>query len=215
MDDNSYKDFIPKIFKYYNDMYKNEIDLVYNVPKNKDELNLFGYLFVKNNMDLWKIVYENKDYELTDIFKCKDFNKDFLNIKLKGINNVSDLSYIFQGCSDLSPKSDFSNLDTTYCIKMQFLFYDCKFEELPDISKFNTCNVTRMGMMFSDCSSLKSLPDISNWNTSKVREMYFMFRNYSSVVSLLDIEKWDITYALKMKETLGMFQGYNESLNIP
>ena len=39
---------------------------------------------------------------------------------------------------------------------------------LPDISKWNTTNVTNMNHMFYFCNSLKSLPDISKWNTTNV-----------------------------------------------
>ncbi|MBQ1781717.1 MAG: BspA family leucine-rich repeat surface protein, partial [Methanobrevibacter sp.] len=32
-----------------------------------------------------------------------------------------------------------------------------------------------MGSMFNECSSLNSLPDISNWNTTNVTNMRSMF----------------------------------------
>ena len=40
----------------------------------------------------------------------------------------------------------------------------CKLESLPDISKWNTNNVTNMEGIFGECKSLTSLPVISNWN---------------------------------------------------
>ena len=46
---------------------------------------------------------------------------------------------------------------------------------LPDISKWNTNNVTNMRYMFYNCSSLSSLPDISKWNTNNVKYMNYMF----------------------------------------
>ena len=45
-----------------------------------------------------------------------------LNIKLKGINNVSDLTSIFEGCSKSSQKTDFSNWDTSFVFNMERLF---------------------------------------------------------------------------------------------
>ena len=49
---------------------------------------------------------------------------------------------------------------------MSYMFYYCgSLNSLPDISNWNTSNVTDMSYMFFNCSSLKSLPDISNWNT--------------------------------------------------
>ena len=56
------------------------------------------------------------------------------------------------------------------------MFYDCNsLNSLPDISKWNTSNVTDMSCMFFDCSSLNSLPDISIWNTKKLKEKTDMF----------------------------------------
>ena len=52
------------------------------------------------------------------------------------------------------------------------MFYGCSsLISLPDLSKFDTKNVTNMNSMFSKCSSLISLPDISEWNTSSVTDM--------------------------------------------
>ena len=49
-----------------------------------------------------------------------------------------------------------------------------------------------MYSMFSNCSSLNSLPDISNWNTSNVTDMSSMFYKCNSLNSLPDMTKWDI-----------------------
>ena len=46
---------------------------------------------------------------------------------------------------------------------------------LPDISNWNTNNVTNMSEMFNGCSSLSSLPDISNWNTNNVTNISGIF----------------------------------------
>ena len=56
--------------------------------------------------------------------------KDILEIKLKGITNITNASCMFYKCSSLS--------------------------SLPDISKWNTSNVTNMSCMFYDCFSLLS-----------------------------------------------------------
>ena len=48
-----------------------------------------------------------------------------------------------------------------------------------------------MLQMLSDCSSLSSLPDISNWNTSNVTNMSYIFNNCKSLLSLPDISKWN------------------------
>ena len=217
---NNYKDFIPKIFNIYNKMNKNEIDLIYNIPNNQNEIKIFGNKFISNNKDLCKIIYENKEYNLTEYFDCKNIKNNLLKIKLQGINNIIDLTSMFEGCSELSYLSDFSNWDTTYVMIMFESFRDCKFEKLPDISKFNTNNVINMSNMFRGCSSLKSLPDISIWNTKNVVSMRSMFYGCSSLENLPDISKWDISKVLEFKDTEGegtsdMFKRCSESLNIP
>jgi surface protein len=74
---------------------------------------------------------------------------------------------------------------------MSGMFYDCSsLLSLPDISKWDTSNVSDMSCMFSGCKQLLSLPDISKWNTSNVTNMRNMFgacrfhRYYSSCSSL-------------------------------
>ena len=65
--------------------------------------------------------------------------------------------------------------------------------------------------MFNNCKSLISLPDISNWNTSNVTDMKNMFQMCDSLVSLPDISKWDTSKA-KNKNT--MFNKSFNILNI-
>ena len=59
---------------------------------------------------------------------------------------------------------------------MYSMFYDCSsLQSLPDISKWNTENVTNMSCMFDSCSSLQSLPDISKWKLNKELKKKYMF----------------------------------------
>ena len=59
---------------------------------------------------------------------------------------------------------------------MSYMFSGCKsLKELPDISKWDTKNVTNMRGMFYDCNSLNNLPDISKWDTKNVIDMSVMF----------------------------------------
>ena len=68
---------------------------------------------------------------------------------------------------------------------MSFMFTGCSsLQTLPDISKWDTRNVTNMGAMFYNCNSLESLPDISKWDTNNVTDMSYMFYECSSLKSL-------------------------------
>ena len=63
--------------------------------------------------------------------------------------------------------------------------------------------------MFNNCSSLASFPDISNWNTTNVTNMSSMFKNCSSLASFPDISKWIINDELNKNS---MFDGCNENI---
>ena len=61
---------------------------------------------------------------------------------------------------------------------MNSMFSGCEsLSSLPDITKWDTKNVTNMSHMLSYCTSLKSLPDISKWDIKNVTQMNSMFYN--------------------------------------
>ena len=94
-----------------------------------------------------------------DNYKINNKNK-YLKIKIKGIENVTNMSYMFSGYSSLS--------------------------NLPDISKWNTNKVKKISWMLFECSSLSNLPDISKWNTNNVTNMSYMFYGCSKSLKIPD-----------------------------
>ena len=132
-----------------------EINIIYEIKKG-NYINIFGSKFVENNKNICKIIIDKKKSEITEKYNIKNNNNNKVKIILKGIDNVTNMSGMFSGCSSLS--------------------------SLPDISKLNTSNVTNMSCMFSGCSSLSSLPDISEWNTKKVTTMEGMFSGCSNII---------------------------------
>ena len=126
------------------------VNMIYDIKRSyNNNLNIFGAKFVENKC---KMIMDNKEYEITNKYNIENYkkiNNNKINIKLKGINNVTDMSYMFSGCKLLL--------------------------SLPDISKWNINNVTNMSYMLDGCSSLSSLPDISKWNTNNVINMSYMF----------------------------------------
>ena len=114
-------------------------------------IKLFGEEFVKNNKERCKMIINNKEEEICEYL---DIEKNILEIKLKEIKIIYNMSYMFHNCESL--------------------------ESLPDISQWNTSNITDMSYMFADCKSLKSLPDISKLNTSNINNIskYFIIVNH-------------------------------------
>ena len=133
-----------------------EIEINYK-PIDDGKLRIFGDEFVKNNINKCKVIYKEREYNLTkfiDDIDDKYNSNEVIKIKLKGINNITDMSSMFYDCKSLSL--------------------------LPDISKWNTSNVTNMKGMFFNCKSLSSLPDISKWDTSNVINIESIFNGCKS-----------------------------------
>ena len=110
-----------------------EINIVYNINmenEDDDDVRIFGSEFVENNKNICKMLIDNKEYEIEEKYNITNYKNNKLEIKLKGINKVTNISNMFSGCSSLS--------------------------SLPDISKCNTNKVTNMNNMFDRFSSLSS-----------------------------------------------------------
>jgi surface protein len=95
------------------------------------------------------------------------------NLHLLDTSNVTNMSYIFSGCSSLT-SLDISSFDTSKVTNMSYMFYYCSSLTNLDLSNLNTSKVTDMSYMFYYCSSLVSL-DVSNFDTSQVTNMFSMF----------------------------------------
>ena len=67
---------------------------------------------------------------------------------------MTSLSNTFRGCSNLTTP--------------------------PDVSAWDTQNVTNMSFLWEGCSSLPSPPNVASWNTAKVQRMDSCFRNMGS-----------------------------------
>ena len=117
--------------------------------------------------------------------------KKILEIKLKQVNNINDISYMSAGCKKLV-SIDNLNLNTENVTDMAGIFNECEIiTSLPDISGWNTSNVTKMNNMFSFCEKLIEIPDISKWDTSNVTDISNLFNRCKSLEELTDISKWN------------------------
>ena len=129
------KDNINEKFKSINNIFfyiSNKIDKMkinYEIDKDNKKVRLFGKNFVKNNKNKCKFIIESKVYELMEEFNIEGLNiiNNILEIELKN-NILKNTSYMFYDCSSL--------------------------KSLPDISKWNTNNVTNMSNMFYGCLNI-------------------------------------------------------------
>ena len=166
------------------------------------DIKIFGSKFVQNNKNICKLIINGNEFELCENININKNQLKYNNIfelKLQGIKNITDMSYMFgddddwySGCKLLSSLPDFSNWNTQNITNMSYMFCGCKsLSSLPDISKWNTQKVNNMSYIFCRCESISSLPDISNWNTQKVNNMSGIFLGCKSLSSLPDISKWN------------------------
>ena len=222
-ENNIYKKF-NHIMDIYNNMINDEINIIYNIndkDKKVGKIKIFGDEFVKNNKNICRIEYEDNEYELSEEFNIKNINNNKLEIKLKGINSIINMSFLFSWCDSLSDISNISKWNTINVTNMSFLFYKCSsLKSLPDISKWNTNNVINMCGMFGECESLEVLPDISKWNIKNVKYLGQVFLDISSP-PLTDIEYLNIL--IKMVEENnninfingGIFDGCSSLSSLP
>ena len=67
-----------------------EINIIYNF-NGENNINIFGYNFIKNNKNICKMIIDNKEYELAEKYKVKRSNNNKLKIKLKGITILLEI----------------------------------------------------------------------------------------------------------------------------
>ena len=160
------------------DIKKNNTIIKYEIKNVNRKVKIFGNIFVKNSLDKCKIICQKKEYNLMEYYDIKDYKKDknILEIELKIINNLSDMSYMFDNCESLIYLSN--DLNTNEVKDMSYMFKNCfSLPILLDISKWDINNVNNMSGMFSNCKNLINLPDISKWNTSNVKKIITYFMN--------------------------------------
>lgn len=150
-----------------NKTYKTELS---SNPYGTNVGNNVSYMFCANPYDV----------------KLRDNNKNIKSIKFsKNIDtsNVTDMSYMFFGCSSLT-SLDLSSFDTGNVTNMKYMFDGCSGLTSLNMSSFDTSKVTDMNHMFADCwnSNFRSL-DVSNFDTSNVTNMGYMFYNCKYVTN--------------------------------
>ena len=164
------------------------------------ENKIFGEHFVEKNKGVCKLIINGKERELCSYLNINDIKYRKTEIKLKGINKMIDIGYMFCGCLSLKELINIENWNMNNINNIECLFsFCCNITSIPDISKWNTNNVTNMSGLFAQCSSLTSLPDISKWNTNNVTNMNGIFAECLSLISLPDISKWNTDNVTDMK----------------
>ena len=174
--------------------------IIYKVESNND-IKLFSRKFVERNNEKCKIIINGKEKEISSYYDHKEIeaNEKHLKVKLKIIENITDLSDMFSGCSNLLSIDGLSNLETENVSNMSNMFSECSsLSSIDGISDWKTYNVITMNNMFSKCSSLSSLKGISKWKTMNVKNMNSMFFRCSSLKSLEELSEFQTENVIDM-----------------
>ena len=114
-------------------------------------------------------------------------------------SGVTGMQNMFRNCGSLEGQNTgFSKLDTSSCVDMNWMFYDCSSLTDLDVSNFDTSSVTGMQQMFHDCYDLTGL-DVSNFDASSATDMHQMFYNCRSL-AYLDVSNFDASSATDMHQ---------------
>ena len=154
---------------------------------------------------------DNGDGTYTTSIIADDISNLPTTINFKGIKQlqkvhylntsaVTDLSYAFNGCSNLT-FINADNLVHSGVKNVAYLFATCANLESIDVSSWDTSNVTNMNRLFASCFKLSSIIGVNKWDTSKVKDMSLAF-SYIAIESL-DVSNWKTSSVTTMS---GMFQ---------
>ena len=110
-----------------------EITLIYKINNNDKLIKIFDEEFIKNNKNICKIIYKEKEMELKERFDVSAEN-DKLIIKLKGINKITNANKMFYECLNLA--------------------------SIPDLAKWNLCKVVELKDMFKGCHQSSIISNI-------------------------------------------------------
>jgi hypothetical protein len=92
----------------------NEITIHYSIEKGKKySIRIFGDKFVERYGKICKFVYRGIEKDVCAFLTIEKEEKKTIEIKLKDIKKITDLSYMFCDCENLYLLPDIGNLKTT------------------------------------------------------------------------------------------------------
>ena len=212
---NIFKEFDEK----YNNIYQEDNSDNYNESKIKLQ-SIFYYHFSLNEEFKDVHIYE-RTINHSVLEDSSEFNNNNIQNQIAAITEITDrnkiinetkssigINYFLDLIKEKNNKKDIINIEY-----IDYMFYGCLLlEYLPDISIFNTKNVTNMNHIFEGCLSLISLPDISKWDTNKVQTMSGLFDGCTSLITLPDLSKWNTNNVRIMS---GMFYNCSSLKSLP
>ena len=141
-----------------------------------------------------------------DELPWKEVRADVKTVKFEDVIHPTSLRSWFAYFENLEEIDNIEKLDTSNVTTMRSTFYGCKALASVDVSGFDTSSVEDMNALFQECASLESL-DVTGWDTSSVTDMEDLFYG-CTVLTSLNLSSWNTSAVTNMA---GMFY-YCESL---
>lgn len=147
-----------------------------------------GRAWNDNSSSITTVIFDSTFANDTTLTSTASWFSNFDNLTtITGIENlntanVTDMSFMFDGCSSLT-SLDVSGFNTSSVTDMSCMVRNCSGLTTLDLSGFNTVNVINMNSMFYGCSGLTSLA-LSGFNTANLMDMNYMFYGCSGLTSL-------------------------------
>jgi len=116
------------------------------------------------------------------LFYYNDIVKNIIFDKNIETSNVTDISYMFQTCENLT-SIDLSNFDISKVTDISYMFEKCPKLTSVKFPNIEASNVTDMSHMFGYCPKL-TFVDLSNFDISKVTDISYMFQECSDLASV-------------------------------
>jgi surface protein len=132
---------------------------------------------------------------------------DLLATDIPDLSEVTNMSYMFMGCSSLSGNPSINDWNTSNVTDFTGLFNACMIFNQP-IGNWNTGNVTTMAVMFLMARNFNQ--PIGNWNTGKVTEMTAMFNN--ATVFNQPIGNWNVSKVMDMEFMFSNASKFNQPI---
>ena len=133
------------------------------------------------------IIYLNAS--CANMFRKMGALVDVSGLSFVNTSNVTNTTWMFAYCEQLSNIDALSSWDTSNVTLMSAMFISCSsLANISALSNWNTSKVTNMGGLFDTCSGLTSLSPLSNWDTSRVTNINNMFKgcvNASGTIQIL------------------------------
>ena len=142
---------------------------------------------IANGTDCWDVSSANNGSVLAWVTDSDSDGLYEMTIGANGIIRMSSGSYLFSNLTNLAYLTYSSNikyLSTFDVTDMSYMFDGCSSLLGVLMDYFDTSSVTNMAGMFRNCSSIISLTFPKNFDTSKVTNMNSMFYGCSSLTTI-------------------------------